>query len=168
MVLYLGIVIPIQEFFEAICMRETGTKDLEKLCSLLPHNNYPKFVKFLEEKKYIDYLEPYMHNSIGANIFSKDDDLYFRKIASHNQELNPHSTWKDYIFIGKTFYSLHILTYEELSKFIEKKIPLNINEITKEIEKLGLSKYEIHTFINLGDNSDLRLPNNYVPKYRKL
>lgn len=158
MALYFGVVVPSQEYFEAIALEKTGSRDLEKLCNLIPayHQDY---INLLNNKEYLKYLECNMGNSI-LNNFSDDIAAYLYTSLGNIK--------KNYIFIGCVIEYFKFIEYEKLDTFIATKTSEYKNEIENIVRKLNLSHYEIHIFVALGTEGDMKLPDNYVPKYRKL
>ena len=158
MAVYYGIVVPIEEFFEVICLNKTDSKDLSKLCDMIPHNGDVILEKWLKEKDYIKYLE----FNLGHSRYDISIDIQYERIKSYGH------THKTYIFLGYMFEEYTLTSYEELGKIIDKEILENKDKVIEEVKKLNLDKYEIYTFIGLGNERDRKLPDNYIPKYRKL
>ena len=157
MAVYYGVVVPIEEFFENICLHKTDTKDLSKLCDIVIDSNTVSQT-YLIEKDYIRYLEM----NLGDPIFDISIDIQYCRIKSYGH------IHKTYIFLGYMFEEYTVTSYEDLGKLIDKEINENKDRVINEVKKLNLDKYEIHTFIGLGNEGDRKLLDNYIPKYRKL
>jgi hypothetical protein len=157
--IYYGIVIPIEEFFEAICLEKTGTKNLYKLCELIPYDyDDDNLNEYLGTTDYVGYLE---YNLIDK-IFRRNNGIEHIRFFSQGNKLTT------YIFVGMNFTSQIIINCEDINKYVEDIATKYKETIESEIKILKLDKYEIHVSIGLELERDRKLHDNYVPRYRKL
>ena len=193
-----GVVIPVQEFFENICLKETGTTDLSKLYDKLPINrltdkyhNKNKCGKYIEENNYIKYFlhilnddlfyPPYgdINNNLNEDMEDSLSSTYILKFKSYSNNIKIR-----YIFVGICIKEDRI-NYNKYTEFDLKNIKINFNidnihidkvenSTKKIIEYIGINSYDIYTFfipnlsIEILNGRIMKLPDNYVPKYRKL
>lgn len=180
MSIYYGIIVPIKEFFEAIALRETGTKDLSKLCEEIPLLDYEdgeedykrnKCIKWLKNKKYVKYLKYNLFNDIFYSPYATDiEDVGYFKFESYNNGI--YILW---MCIGIEISSKYP-NYRDLNEYKEIETLSHSKQVEFDIKDLGLTNYEPCTFLlpyknMVGDYGIVKkyhLPNNYVPKYRKL
>lgn len=150
MAIYYGVVVPSQEFLEAVAIQKTGTKDLKKLYDLILASSPFIYDDLFDREE--DYLEYLMLNG-QIDIFRIPGISIVKS--------------RSYTFIGHAEV-IEYIAHEELNSSIDKIISDNKIKVENAIKKLDLFNYETHAFIGPGCADKLKLPNNYTLRYRKL